>query len=243
MVNAGFLNRAEEIVKSQPKTFNGSLWKLNMGKGEPYNIAIISPHTLNLLVHFCTGSPATLCNKMYFEANDPEAQCDGCEQPGYQGKGTNNASFVKVMIGYVFDLVDKETTRNGRTYKENPLKIIEVTGGKKQANFENINDAVNGGYLTYSKEEPNIWRMKRLAEGGMAPPVILSKPELKKLQFNPNTLPDEILDRYMAIDRAKILGQLISGYGNLRKDELESMGFEFPTKVETLKDPTDALDE
>src|SRR5665213_3526147 len=105
-MNTGFLNRAKEILDAQPSFSGGDLWKLNMDKGYPYSVGILSEHTIDLLVHFFKGSPATLCNKMYFASDDPDSDCADCLKPGYQDKGLNRAALVRGLVGYVFDLVD-----------------------------------------------------------------------------------------------------------------------------------------
>jgi hypothetical protein len=240
MMNSGFLSRATEIHAAQTTFSGGDLWKLNMDKGYPYSVAILSEHYIELLVHFFKGAPASICNKMYFAPDDPEAECLDCLKPGYQDKGFNRAGLVRCFIGYVFDLVDKkDKTKQGKEFTHNPLKIIEVGSGRGQVNFGQLNEAIAGKYLTYDPNSgavPNIWRIKRKTEeegGGMAEPAILSLPELQKLgrQFKA-VVPDDVLEVWNKRAKGEVLGYMINTYSNVNKPLLESEGIIFPSKEE-----------
>ena len=225
-----------------------------MERGTPYTIALLTPFLEDLEIHFGAGGPATICNKLYqeYEGHDPE--CQECLKPGYQGKGLNRPMTVKAGIGFVFDLVDKtETSKNtGKEFTHNPLKVIEMSGGKNGVNFENIQEASLGEYLQYdpTSSDPSIWRLKlRTKEdgGGMTPPTLLASQEIKKLGKQLKLeVPQEILDRFAKMSEQEFRGLLLSAYGNCKIDYLESLGVIFPEKKEsdsTASEESDELDD
>lgn len=252
----GFESRALTIAKENQGSFDSfTPWKLNWEKGYPYNNAILSPHIIINSIHFQSGGPASICNKMYYGEDKfdlkGEPFCEDCLKPGYQGKGKNRPTCVFCAVGFVFDLVDKEgTSSKGSKFKENPEKIIEVSGGKGQANFDNLNQAMaaDPAYLAYTEKDKVIWRMKRQDEGGMIPPFILSDRDVKQAKLKLEALTPDILAKYSKMSRQEVQGLILSAYGNLRKDLLEPQGFIFPTPPEaqaeeaTGEDPTKSLD-
>lgn len=241
-----FKTRAAVIQKANttPLGFE-TPWKLQWEKGYPYNVAILSRFFIELQIHFQSGAPASLCNKMYFGDGEFDLQgvpvCEDCEKPGYQGKGKNNPTFVFCCLAHVFDLVDKDgTSSKGTKFKENPFKIIEVSGGKGQVNFDNLRQAAASDpqYLTFNPEDPlnSVWRMKRLEEGGMQPPSIAPKMELQKFKLKFESLTADNFKKYSEMLEGQVHGLILSGYGNLRKDILEHEGFIFPTEPEAAKE-------
>jgi hypothetical protein len=235
-INAGFLDRADKITQeakaAQAGSFGGEVWKLTLAEETPYDVVMLSEHTFTSQVHFFKGAPAELCNLMYYDAEDEDRHCEGCEKPGYQGKGNNRPSPVMLSIGYVLNLVGATgKSKNGKEFKHNPVKIIETTCGKKEVNFENLKEAIASDYFKWDPKEPNVWRYKRLAVGGIAQPSLLSTAELKKLPVKAE-VPQEILDKYSKMSKEEVIGLLISPYGNLKKAQLEDFGIIFPKSKE-----------
>ena len=233
-------NRSKEIDEESPRGYNNDLlWKLQMDKGFPYNIAILSKYFIDLKIHFVKGKGAVLCDKMYFEKGDPEAYCEECTKPGYMGEGINYPATVRVFVGYCFDLKDqKGKTKKGDEFTHNPLKLIEVqAGGRKCPNWEKLEEASNEDCLVFdpSEADPSVWRFKRKEDKGMDVPSILHPKDAKKLPYK-TEVPEEILLEWGTKTQGEILGIILSAYGNLKK-ELFSSDFIFP---ETTKSEEDA---
>lgn len=215
--------KAQEIDESSVSTFSHDiLWKLQMDKGFPYNIAILSPYTLSLQVHFVKGKGGVLCDKMYFDVNDPESYCEECTKPGYEGKGINFPVMVKCLIGYVFDLKDKkDKNKKGEEFTHYPLKIIEVqSGGRKKPNWERLDEAIAEEYLVFDpeSEEPSVLRMKRREDKGMDVPYFLASRDLKKLPFE-LAVPEETLEEWGTKTKPEIYGTILSTYVGVQKEK------------------------
>lgn len=235
-----FATRATTIQKAHSSQgSNKTPWKLIFDKGYAYNIGILSKYVLPLQIHRQSAGPALLCDKMYFD-DQSEAVCEECEKPGYQGKGKNTPTFVYVMAGWVFDLVGKK--RGETDFNENPEKILEVSGGKGQINFNNFNLAMAADppYLSFNPNMPlnSIWRLLRLEEGGMAEPCLAPMQEVQRAKLKFDSLKPELLDKYDSMSIEETFGLYCSGYGNVNRKYLEEReGFVFPQEEESASTP------
>jgi hypothetical protein len=222
----GLQNKAKEIDASNKTPFNpDALWKLQMEKGFPYNVAILSEHTLDLSIHFVKGQGAVLCDKMYFDQGDPEASCEECLKPGYMGEGINYPILVKCMVGYCFDLKDKkDKNKKGEEFTHHPLKIIEVqAGGRKLPNWEKLDEAAREDYLVFNPNAKylSIWKLKRKEDKGMVVPDVLDPRELEKLPYA-TTVEQSMLDDWKAKTKGEVWGCILQSYGNLKREEFPS---------------------
>ena len=247
MVNAGFLNRASEIRKEAKEAMQASfsaseeIWKLNMQVEQPYDVLLLTDFFFDPSVHFLKGQQPTLCNKMYFD--EEVIDCEDCKKPGFKGKGTNIPAHLFCTVGYVLNLVgSKKKSKDGtKEYDENPIKVIEIIPGRDEENHEELRTALAEGYFKWNPKEPNVWRIKRLAEGGIDKPRLLSAPELKKMAF-PAVVPEEVLDRFSKKTQGEIIGYVLSCYGNQKREKLEEYGAIFPKKKEVVTEEKDDLD-
>lgn len=223
-MNTGFYTRAKSI--NTRKFDNKSIRKLQMDKEVPYHTAILSPFFLDLAVHYIAKSPQAICNKMYFNDNDPDAFCEECLKPGYKNKGLNRPSLVRVMLGYVFDLVGaKGVTSKGTEFDHNPLKIIQISSGLGQENFSPLNDANVGKFLQFDPAERNIWKLKAKETGGMQAPTLVSPIEFKSLpHLKKAEIPGDIWDKYSTMPKQEVEGILLSAFVNLNREYLEGLG-------------------
>ena len=239
-MNTGFYTRAREITKRKFESKN--IWKLQMDKDVPYHVAFLTPYYLNLAVHYIQKAPQAICNKMYFKEGDPDAFCAECLKPGYMGEGLNRPSQVKVMIGYVFDLEGaKGRTSKGTEFDHDPVKLIQVSSGKGEENFEKLNEAIIGGYLQFDSNEKNIWRLKAKSSGGMITPTMLtplelkSNPALKKAE-----IPQETWNKFSKLSKGEAEGLIVNAFGNLDREFLEQLGMIFPPNGEDFYSSRDS---
>ena len=235
--------KALKIQEERPSSFDpNNLWKLQLEEGFPYNVAILSPYTLNVSMHFVKGQGAVLCDKVY------DLECERCLEPGYQGKGINYPVLAKCLIGYVFDLKDKkDKNKKGEEFTHNPLKVIEIqAGGRSNKNWEKIEEAIDEEFLVYDQEspEPSVLRVKKNTppDKGLALPYFLSSREIKKLkEMVPVEVDQAILDEWGTKPEGEIYGTILQAFGNLKKS-LFSKDFVFPDKEEVKPDAKDEDD-
>lgn len=238
--------RANSATK---RRYNRStIWKLNfkddIGIGKPAHFAVL--HDLaalwatsdletdngNLAVHYVRGEPAPpICNLLYFDEDDDNAECDYCKME--TSNGFNTPALVKPLICYVFDLVGKERTSKDGTkkYKQDPVKIIEIPCGPSKAHFQEIEDGHNHNYLSIFDNPENLWKMSKLERGFKSPTPV----QMRTLgnQFDPK-VPDNVLEFYKDKTAGEIQGLILSSYGNLKKDHpmFKELGVVWPQAEE-----------
>lgn len=244
---------------SAPKKGFSSIWKLNLekdiGVNKPCHFAILhdtedlwqtsedKKDNGNIHVHYIKGQPKPpLCNLIYFDDDDPSAYCDFCQLDSSYG-GKNKPVKVKVFLSFIYELLGKmKPSKDGTTeYKVNPVKLVEISCGKQNINFLELEDAVTKGKLLSIYDDPaNIWKVSKL-DKGISQPITADLRKLGK-QFD-TAVPQEILDQYSKenFPSGELKGLIISSYGNVKKDHpmFEEIGVIWP-KEEEPKAPEEA---
>jgi len=233
-----FKQRAKESGSAGNKQrFNkNTLWTFNkysIPKGSVKHVAFLTDlyKGIYLKLHYISAkSPMSVCNKMYFDKDDPAMECSECAKPSsFDPTKSNFASMFLCLVGFVFDDVgQKRTSKKGVEYDINPLQIIMIPGKDKGILLEEIEDADANGYLT-----SELWKFKRTENGDLAAPTIITAKQLSK-QFDPELhLP--YLKEYEAKTEGEVLSQIMAAFTNVKYDhsELVKLG------IKPLEDSTE----
>lgn len=213
-MNLGFLSRPSRSVSTT--AFN-NLWRLPFRKDETFNIKPLTspflppidgsdePLLVSFNVHFVAGGPSALCDKMYSD----NIGCVECEKTNKFG-GQNYPTKVLCFIGYVYDLVGKtrKSSRTGREFEENPVKVIEIPGGKEKVNWTPFKMHHSDGDFMDS-----IWRVTR-QDAGIFYSATITEKKLGQ-QYDPE-VPSDILEEYSSKTDAQAVSLCLSAYGNVK---------------------------
>jgi hypothetical protein len=245
-----FLNRANTTHSSNNLANKEFIWKLALLANQTFKIVpLAEPYfgedeegnliRLMLKVHVIMGTgTSALCDKMY---SDSMGICTRCEEPSpFGGENGNFASKVLVFPGYVLDHVDKErVSKKGTPYKENPIKVIEVPGGKEQFNWRKFDKSYkeDGDFLD------KIWTLTKV-KGGLDVDTI----PWSKLGNQVKEVPAAIKNRFNSMSPSEIIAFCLSAYTNVKWDHPDFVkdGIVMPEhlKNETSFDlPKPSLDE
>lgn len=181
--------------------------------------------------HFCLGKASILCEKSYSDSN---GQCTECEKTNSFGQA-NYPTTTLTFPAYVLDLKGQTYTskKTGKESPENPEKIIEIPSGKKQVNWDILQEAFYDGDFM-----DTIWKVKKI-EGGFT----IQKADIKKLGNQLDiSVPQEILDKYSNLTMGQRIGISLSIYSgvNWKHTDLTSEGIVPPF---TLPGDSDTDDE
>ena len=240
--NQGFLDRAKQKPEETfSNNFANVIFKFIPEKGTPYHVKWLTDldSALPLQVHF----PNIICEKMYSDCMG----CSECEKTvSYKGvERPNTPKRIWALIGYVYDLAGKTYTskKTNKEYPENPIKIIEISSGKKDINFENLEQYHNSGILM-----DDVWIVKRLVEGGMDKPAPADVRLLHN--FSSEIHPDflEKVTNINSMSDAEKRGLIFASYANARfgHPDIVEAGFIKPEGLDdmdlegsTTEDPLD----
>jgi hypothetical protein len=236
----GFFNRATAI---REKTFapRNDIWGLKVDDNVPLNVAFLNDlsASVEVAVHF-TNTGLTLCNFMYSEQDDPEANCMLCDQTDPRTGNKQFPAVIRAFLVFCYDLIGtKKQSKNGKEYDMNPLTVLTLPHGRKKVILDALNEADNTGDLLYSGK--NIWKIRRIKGAGFNPPTLLTPGEFKKFsqQYDPE-VPQDIMDRVEKMTPGELQGILLSIFGNLKQDfqEFKNLGIVFPSKGEEVAKTT-----
>lgn len=168
--------------------------------------------------HFCKGQPSILCEKAYSDSTG----CSECEKTnsfGQQNFPTTNLTFP----AYVLDCKGQTYTskKTGKEFPDNPEKIIEIPSGKKQVNWDILQEAFYDGDFM-----DTIWKIKKI-EGGFT----IQKADIKKLGNQLDTsVPKEVIAKYADLTSGQKIGYSLSIYQgvNWKHPDLVSEGIVSP---------------
>ena len=241
----GFKNK-RVAQAAAPQKGHSSIWKLNLEKDigieKPCHFAILhrvddlwqttedKKDNGDLHIHYVKGmAKAPLCNLLYFDDDDENAYCEYCQMDTRFGK--NRPVRVKTYLSFIFELLGKKgTSKDGeKEFDINPVKLVEVSAGKQNCNFMELDDAVNNDLLSVYDDEGSIWKITKQKKGISVP----IPADLRKLgkQFDPK-VPKEILDKYNPdnFKAGELMGLILSQYSNIKKDHpmFEEIGVIWP---------------
>jgi hypothetical protein len=147
-----------------------------------------------------------ICNGMF------GADCKDCNN------GIDKSN-VFALLGYVHTLAGvtkeiKSGKRAGEEIELNPFKVIEIRGGRKQANLTEITDADRGGYFT-----KKVWQLKKTGSGTDTTYLPPMPAQLEKLGDNFDaTIPPDVLDMLVPpkglTQEQLISAYIVANYGN-----------------------------
>jgi hypothetical protein len=213
-----------------PQSSKNQIWGFALKeKNKKFHVGVLSPHTLKVRVHFVRGQAPSICQKMFFATDDPDAVCAECEKPNekYPGKPIL-PSQVLLFLGSVLELRGKKGhSKAGKEYDENPTKVIAIPSGKGKINWGPIVEAIqeDDDFMEH------VWRLEDALDGdrvGFQPP---SKANLKKLgeQFDLSVIGEERA-KYEDKSEGEIFSILIAAYAGVKWDDLDMIdaGFENP---------------
>lgn len=223
LFNNGFFKRmAQGVGNGAGATFNkDQMWIFYPEEKEKtYHTAPLYNLLLDLQVHFDNGR-FSLCNTAY---SDSHGECGECVKINSYGNA-NLPQSVMAYLSYIFEL-DGQTkkSKKGKEYEVNPEQIVQVSSGKKKVNFAELTEAFNNQIFM---EE--VWKIKRLTDGGIAPPVPANQKSLGKQLDVKKAKPH--VEKYQDKPIGEIVGVILSGYQNVKvghQDFVEA-GVVFPS--------------
>lgn len=253
--------RANTVTTPKYTPFS-TYWKLNLEKDIGLNVpcyfsvlhdlSVLWPTSEdeadngNLAIHFVKGQPKTpMCNHQYFDADDPESNCEYCLMENAFGN-PNNPSLVKPLLVLVHNLIDEtRETAQGKIVKEIPIKVLEVPAGQGKKNFNLIAEAHRDGYLSRFSEDGqgSIFMIKRHTveqkDGSLkktlSEPVLVAPQQMKSLgnfKLKLEDYPDCL--RIKDMPPEELRGLLFDVYGNVKKDDplFKEIGVTWPVVPE-----------
>ena len=230
-INAGFATNPNDIkTGGNPKKNPELPWKLFLKDKVPYRLSFLHPYELceDLLVHQNTEAPwVHICEKMYYPPDEQASvNCDECNQPPRFGDKSkkNNPKKRRAFLAYVYDLIGQQVldkdkkpkvNKDGEPIIDDPLKVVEISQGKDEVNFEILKLQSDKGFF-----QSKVWTLQKMGDAGLLPPTAC-KPGEYEDEFDAR-IPDEIAKKFgVSITDSNdvkdlLRVRLLSGYGNVK---------------------------